>query len=223
MSSRLFVGVSCAALNAGEKLTRGAQRPHHAGKRSQRKERRPLPARSVRGDREGRGSWKGKRVPEEVIQRDITAHHSPPNAHPQKLAGIGVCPRQGLPKKSIDGDFTMSYNSTMKAVTIREAKARLNALVKAAERGEQVVLMRGSKHVAVILPVSAEDLELAPGLTDPQAERLWRRLEEERREGTSGLFHRPRQAVTHLDTGSSPQTRRGRRASKKPSANTRGR
>ncbi|HLC43470.1 MAG TPA: type II toxin-antitoxin system prevent-host-death family antitoxin [Methylomirabilota bacterium] len=117
----------------------------------------------------------------------------------------------------------MSYNSTMKAVTIREAKARLNALVKAAERGEQVVLMRGSKHVAVILPVSAEDLELAPGLTDTQAERLWRRLEEERREGTSVLFDSARQAVTHLDTGSSPQTRRGRRASKKPSASTRSR
>ena len=51
----------------------------------------------------------------------------------------------------------MGYHSIMKAVTIKEAKARLNALVEAAERGEQVVLMRGSKHVAVILPVSAED------------------------------------------------------------------
>src|SRR3989304_2763832 len=209
MSTRLCVGVSCAALNAGKKLPRGAQRPHQGGKRSQRKERRPLPARSVRGDREGRGSWKGKRVPEQVIQRDITAQHSPPNAHPQKLAGIGVCPRQGLPTKSFDGDFTMSYNSTMKAVTIREAKARLNALVKAAERREQVVLMRGSKHVAVILPVSAEDLELTPGLTDTQAERLWRRLEEERREGTRGVFDSARRPVSPLDTGRPPQTRRG--------------
>ena len=31
----------------------------------------------------------------------------------------------------------------MEAVTISEAKARLNALVEAAERGEQVILMRG--------------------------------------------------------------------------------
>ena len=34
----------------------------------------------------------------------------------------------------------------MRAVTIREAKARLNALVEAAEKGEQVILMRGSKQ-----------------------------------------------------------------------------
>jgi len=117
----------------------------------------------------------------------------------------------------------MGYHSIMKAVTIKEAKARLNALVEAAERGEQVVLMRGSKHVAVILPVSAEDLELAPSLTDAQAERLWRRLEEERREGTSVIFENARQAVTHLDAATSPQARRGRRASKKPSASTRSR
>jgi prevent-host-death family protein len=30
----------------------------------------------------------------------------------------------------------------MQAVTIREAKARLNALVEAAQRGEEVVLIR---------------------------------------------------------------------------------
>ena len=64
----------------------------------------------------------------------------------------------------------------MHLVTIREAKARLNALVEAAVRGEQVVLMRGSKHVAAIVPLSAEDLELAPHLTDRQAERFWRDL-----------------------------------------------
>ncbi len=64
----------------------------------------------------------------------------------------------------------------MQAVTIREAKARLNALVEAAERGEQVVLMRGARHVALIVPLSAEDLEVAPRLSDGQAERLWREL-----------------------------------------------
>jgi prevent-host-death family protein len=68
----------------------------------------------------------------------------------------------------------------MKAVTIREAKARLNALVEAAERGEQIVLMRGSKHVAAIVPVSVEDLDLSPSLTDAQAYRMWRKLHEER-------------------------------------------
>lgn len=86
----------------------------------------------------------------------------------------------------------------MQAVTIREAKARLNALVEAAERGEQVVLMRGSKLVAAIVPVSAEDLELGPRLSDPQAERLWRHLEAERRHGASLVMESPEEAVAAL-------------------------
>jgi prevent-host-death family protein len=89
----------------------------------------------------------------------------------------------------------------MQAVTIREAKARLNALVDAAERGEQVVLMRGSRLVAAIVPVSAADLELAPHLTDPQAERLWRQLENERASGASLVFDAPEKAVAHLGSG----------------------
>jgi prevent-host-death family protein len=86
----------------------------------------------------------------------------------------------------------------VKAVTIREAKARLNALVEAAERGEQVVLMRGSKHVVAIVPISVEDLELTPSLTDSQAERFWRALEDERRQGTVAVFEGPNDAVAHL-------------------------
>jgi prevent-host-death family protein len=89
----------------------------------------------------------------------------------------------------------------MQAVTIREAKARLNALVEAAERGEQIVLMRGSKLVAAIVPVSADDFELGPRLSDPQAERLWRRLEAERRDGSSVVMESPEKAVAHLSRG----------------------
>ena len=88
----------------------------------------------------------------------------------------------------------------MKAVTIREAKARLNALVEAAERGEQIILMRGSKHVATIVPVSANDLELAPSLTDAQADRMWRQLHEERQAGTSMVFDSPERAVDFLQS-----------------------
>ncbi len=86
----------------------------------------------------------------------------------------------------------------MHAVTIREAKARLNALVDAAERGEQVVLMRGSRLVAAIVPVSLDDLELAPRLTDPQAERLWKQIQSERESGASLAFDGPAEAVAHL-------------------------
>jgi prevent-host-death family protein len=86
----------------------------------------------------------------------------------------------------------------MRAVTIREAKARLHELVEAATRGEQVVLMRGSKHVAALVPVSTEELELPPRLSDPQAERLWRALASELRDGSSLAFETPEAAVAYL-------------------------
>jgi antitoxin (DNA-binding transcriptional repressor) of toxin-antitoxin stability system len=86
----------------------------------------------------------------------------------------------------------------MEAVTIREAKARLNALVEAAERGEHVVLMRGSKLVAAIVPVSADDFELGPRLSDPQAERLWLQLEAQRRDGSTLVMESPEKAVAYL-------------------------
>jgi prevent-host-death family protein len=97
----------------------------------------------------------------------------------------------------------------MHTVTIREAKARLNALVDAAERGEQVLLMRGSRLVAAIVPVSADDLELAPRLTDPQAERLWKQIEDERASGASVVFDAPEKAVAYL---ASPPRRTRRKA-----------
>ncbi len=95
----------------------------------------------------------------------------------------------------------------MKAVTIREAKARLNALVEAAEQGEQVVLMRGSKHVAAIVPLSEEDIELAPSLADAQAERLWQRIERERRESTTIVYENADAAVAGLRVADAPDTR----------------
>ena len=101
----------------------------------------------------------------------------------------------------------------MRVVTIREAKARLNALVEAAIRGEQVVLMRGSQHVAAIVPVSADDIELAPHLTDQQAERFWRRLEAERADGSSLVFETAEKAVDHLSDESSSSVRRRSRTS----------
>jgi len=86
----------------------------------------------------------------------------------------------------------------MQAVTIREAKARLNALIEAAERGEQVVLMRGARHVALIVPLGAEDLEVAPRLSDGQAERLWREIADERRHGAGVVKDSPDEAVAYL-------------------------
>ncbi len=89
----------------------------------------------------------------------------------------------------------------MRAVTLREAKARLNELVEAATRGEQVVLMRGSKHVVALVPVSDDELELAPRLSDPQAERFWQRLASDMRGGRARVFETPAEAVAHLSGG----------------------
>lgn len=89
----------------------------------------------------------------------------------------------------------------MQAVTIREAKARLNALVEAAERGEQIVLMRGAKHVALIVPLSEEDIEVSGRLTDAQAERLWGQIGAERRDGASVVMETADAAVAFLSKG----------------------
>ena len=94
-------------------------------------------------------------------------------------------------------------------MTIKEAKLRLNALVDAAVRGEQVVLMRGSKHVAAIVPVSAEELELPPRLTDDQAERFWHALAHERDMGTVASFTSANAAIANL-SGRAADRRGGR-------------
>jgi prevent-host-death family protein len=89
----------------------------------------------------------------------------------------------------------------MRAVTIKEAKAHLNELVDAAVSGQQVVLMRGSKHVAAIVPVTADELELPPRLSDEQAMRLWRSLSEGSTQGTVTTYPSATAAVAHLQKG----------------------
>jgi prevent-host-death family protein len=87
----------------------------------------------------------------------------------------------------------------MRAVTIKDAKAHLNELIDAATKGEQIVLMRGSKHVATLMPISDDDLELAPHLTDDQASRLWQSLAREKKAGKLETFASPEQAARHLE------------------------
>lgn len=99
----------------------------------------------------------------------------------------------------------------MQAVTIREAKARLNALVEAVQRGEQVVLMRGATHVAAIVPLSADDLELSARLTDAQAGRLWRQLAAERDDGSSVIRESAAAAVAFLAPQAAARVSRARR------------
>lgn len=95
----------------------------------------------------------------------------------------------------------------MRAVTIKEAKARLNELVEAAITGQEVVIMRGSKHVAAIVPISEGDLQLAPRLSDDQAARLWRALSEEQASGGQRIFSNAADAVSHLEKIRRPSKR----------------
>ncbi len=67
----------------------------------------------------------------------------------------------------------------MICATMKDAKARLNRLVQSAEAGESVVLMRGSRHVAAIVPISEDDIDLNISLSDAQANRFWENVEAE--------------------------------------------
>jgi prevent-host-death family protein len=60
--------------------------------------------------------------------------------------------------------------------TMKDAKAKLNSLVQSAEAGESVVLMRGSRHVAAIVPISEADLDLNLTFSDEQANRFWQEI-----------------------------------------------
>ena len=67
----------------------------------------------------------------------------------------------------------------MICATMKEAKTKLNSLVRHAEEGESVVLMRGARHVAAIIPISEDDLSLDISLSDSQAQRFWQRIDAE--------------------------------------------
>ena len=82
----------------------------------------------------------------------------------------------------------------MKTFTLQEAKAKLNQLVDDAIAGEDVVLLRGSKIVATIRPLTEADLEVTPQLTDRQAARFWKEIERSPKK----TFQNARDAVTYL-------------------------
>lgn len=102
----------------------------------------------------------------------------------------------------------------MQAVTIREAKTRLNELINAAARGEQIVLMRRSQHVATIVPISARDVELVTRLSDGQADRLWQSLDEEGKQKSSATFKSVELAVRALKKTAAPKVALAKRRAK---------
>ena len=96
---------------------------------------------------------------------------------------------------------------TMISVSIREARTHLNDLIDKALRGEEVVLLRGSKRVVVLTPVTDADLEITPRLSDAQAERFWQRIERERTEGRLTAYDSPDEAVPALKGAKSVKKR----------------
>lgn len=89
-------------------------------------------------------------------------------------------------------------NGAMITITLQQAKARLNNLVDKAQAGEQIVLMRGSKVVATILPITENDLEIKTRLTDRQAEKFWKEVSTSK----SVSFRSAKSAAKHLKSPS---------------------
>ena len=82
----------------------------------------------------------------------------------------------------------------MICATLKEAKATLNKLVECATAGEDVILMKGSRHVAVIVPISEDDLELSSRLSDAKAAALWQRIDEEIADQRTAELESPHEA-----------------------------
>jgi antitoxin (DNA-binding transcriptional repressor) of toxin-antitoxin stability system len=74
----------------------------------------------------------------------------------------------------------------MKLVNVSQAKAQLSSLIEAAELGEQVLIMRGSRPAVTLMKVTEDDLSFHPevpieALNDFEAE-----IQQER--GGAGLL-----------------------------------
>ena len=87
----------------------------------------------------------------------------------------------------------------MKTVTITEAKAKLSGLVEAAQNGEQVLIMRGSKPAVTLVPVQEEDLVIWPRLrvSDRAANALLDEAQQELAHGTAQTFASTRDLRKH--------------------------
>ena len=66
--------------------------------------------------------------------------------------------------------------------SITETRKHLGELIELARKGEEVVIIKDSRPVATLTPISDSDLQLAPiTLTDEQAAKLHRRMDESKK------------------------------------------
>lgn len=78
----------------------------------------------------------------------------------------------------------------MKTFTISDAKSHLSALVEMAERGDQVLIMRGSRPAVTLVPVNEEDLVICRPLrvSDQAAEGLMAEARKELKTGAAMIL-----------------------------------
>jgi prevent-host-death family protein len=100
----------------------------------------------------------------------------------------------------------------MITATIREARAKLNLLIDRALAGEDVVLLRGSKPVVALTPITEADLELSYRISDEQADRLWAKVRADRAAGKVKVFESMEAAVATLGPEAAGARRRQRRS-----------
>jgi prevent-host-death family protein len=79
--------------------------------------------------------------------------------------------------------------------SISEARRQLGALIELARQGEDVVIIKDSKPVVSLRPVTEADLELVPEITDAQAKRI---LEWDRKQPPGKKFDSPEAAARYI-------------------------
>ena len=75
----------------------------------------------------------------------------------------------------------------MKLVNVSQAKAQLSSLIEAAELGEQVLIMRGSRPAVTLMRVTEEDLSFHPEVPVEALKDFEAEIERER--GDAGLLN----------------------------------
>jgi prevent-host-death family protein len=71
----------------------------------------------------------------------------------------------------------------MRTFTISEAKAKLSALVQAAEEGQEILIMRGSKPAVTLTPVTEDELSYWPQVPKAALADFDREIEADRKAG----------------------------------------
>jgi antitoxin (DNA-binding transcriptional repressor) of toxin-antitoxin stability system len=71
----------------------------------------------------------------------------------------------------------------MKLVNISQAKTHLSSLIEAAERGEEVMILRGSRPAVTLVKVTEADLHFHPEIPAKSLEEFDAEIERDRSEG----------------------------------------